>query len=180
MIIYNVLCGIGAGLTFQTTLISLQSAVDRKEMAVITAVRNFFRAIDGIAGLTIAGAILNNTFLHKFARRGIPRDVSDAIMANPVAVQSSKVIRSALTASQVEAVFSSYMQGIQNLFRFCIPASGLSFLVSCFLIGQQELSREDDEEQKAAAKKWLDERKARVKRDGATVTVVEADKSTEP
>lgn len=33
MIVFNVLCGIGAGSTFQTTLVSLQSAVDRDDMA---------------------------------------------------------------------------------------------------------------------------------------------------
>lgn len=38
---FLILTGVGAGNTFQTTLVAIQAACDRKEMAAATAVRNF-------------------------------------------------------------------------------------------------------------------------------------------
>ncbi|CAK7223865.1 hypothetical protein SEUCBS140593_005377 [Sporothrix eucalyptigena] len=58
---YQILNGIGAGQTFQTSLIAIQASVKRHEMAVATATRNFLRLLGGTISLAACAAILNNT-----------------------------------------------------------------------------------------------------------------------
>ncbi|KAH9940252.1 efflux pump antibiotic resistance protein [Amylocystis lapponica] len=152
LVLYSIMCGAGAGATFQTTLVSLQGAVARREMAVATAVRNFFRAVGGIAGLAVAGAVLNNTLEREFATHGIPRGAADAIIADPLAIRG-------LAQAQAQAVLAGYMQGLRNVFRLCIPAAGLSLFAAFFLIAHQDLTREDDEARKLQAQVWLESRK---------------------
>jgi hypothetical protein len=59
---YQILSGIGAGQTFQTSLIAIQASVERKDMAVATGTRNFLRLFGGTVALAACAAILNNTF----------------------------------------------------------------------------------------------------------------------
>lgn len=58
---YQILSGIGSGQTLQTNLVAVQANVQRKEMAVATATRNFLRLLGGTIALSACGAILNNT-----------------------------------------------------------------------------------------------------------------------
>ncbi|PYH98952.1 MFS general substrate transporter [Aspergillus ellipticus CBS 707.79] len=57
---YAVLIGVGAGNTLQPSLIAIQAGVDRRDMATVTAFRNFTRNLGGTLGLAIAGTIINN------------------------------------------------------------------------------------------------------------------------
>jgi hypothetical protein len=58
---YQILSGVGAGQTFQTSLVAIQAAVKRNEMAVATGARNFLRLLGGTIALAAASAILNNS-----------------------------------------------------------------------------------------------------------------------
>jgi hypothetical protein len=42
---YQVIIGVGAGQTFQTSLMAIQAAVSRKDMATVTGMRNFMRML---------------------------------------------------------------------------------------------------------------------------------------
>lgn len=67
---YQMLSGIGAGQTFQTSLIAIQASVKRSEMAVATGMRNFLRMLGGTVALAACAAILNNT------AKSVPSQVS--------------------------------------------------------------------------------------------------------
>lgn len=58
---YQILSGVGAGQTFQTSLVAIQASVVRKDMAVATGTRNFVRLLGGTVALAGCAAILNNT-----------------------------------------------------------------------------------------------------------------------
>jgi hypothetical protein len=58
---YQILSGVDAGQTFQTSLVAIQAAVKRNEMAVATGRRNFLRLLGGTIALAAASAILNNS-----------------------------------------------------------------------------------------------------------------------
>lgn len=58
---YQILSGVGAGQTFQTSLIAIQASVVREDMAVATGLRNFLRLLGGTVALAGCAAILNNT-----------------------------------------------------------------------------------------------------------------------
>ena len=40
MVVYMLLAGVGAGQTLQTTVVAAQASVPRRDMSVVTAVRN--------------------------------------------------------------------------------------------------------------------------------------------
>ena len=61
MIGYQILAGVGAGSTLQPGLVSMQAAVKREEMAVVTSLRNFLRILGGALALAACSALLNNT-----------------------------------------------------------------------------------------------------------------------
>jgi hypothetical protein len=48
---YLIIEGVGIGLTFQTTLVAAQATSAKKDRAVVTGARNFFRTIGGAFGL---------------------------------------------------------------------------------------------------------------------------------
>ncbi|PWN99155.1 multidrug resistance protein fnx1, partial [Tilletiopsis washingtonensis] len=58
---YSLLAGVGVGATLQPSLIAIQGAVPRKEMAAVTATRNFVRNLGGALGLALAGTVLNKS-----------------------------------------------------------------------------------------------------------------------
>lgn len=57
---YQILSGFGSGQTLQTTLVALQAAVHRKEMAVVTGARNFLRMMGSTLAVAASAAIVNN------------------------------------------------------------------------------------------------------------------------
>lgn len=57
---YQILSGFGSGQTLQTTLVALQAAVQRKEMAVVTGARNFLRMMGSTLAVAASAAIVNN------------------------------------------------------------------------------------------------------------------------
>lgn len=62
---YQVLSAFGSGQTLQTGLIAMQANVERKDMAVVTATRNFLRLLGGTVALAACSAILNNTVRYR-------------------------------------------------------------------------------------------------------------------
>ncbi|KAH7317516.1 major facilitator superfamily domain-containing protein [Rhizoctonia solani] len=53
---FSVFAGVGIGQTLQPSLIAVQAAVDRKDMAVTTTARSFLHNLGGVVGLTISGS----------------------------------------------------------------------------------------------------------------------------
>lgn len=60
LIVYQLLTGLGSGQTLQITLVAVQAALPRHEMAVATASRNFLRMIGSTVAIAATGAIMNN------------------------------------------------------------------------------------------------------------------------
>ena len=58
---YQILAGVGAGNTLQTGLVSMQAAVRREVMAVVTSMRNILRLLGRTASLAASTAIVNTT-----------------------------------------------------------------------------------------------------------------------
>lgn len=73
---YQVLSGFGSGQTTQTSLVAIQAAVKRNEMAVVTGARNYLRMLGSTLAVAVSATIVNNvvryvhaTFAGLFATR---------------------------------------------------------------------------------------------------------------
>ncbi|KAE9369700.1 putative tetracycline efflux protein [Stipitochalara longipes BDJ] len=147
---YQMLSGIGAGQTFQTSLIAIQASVKRSEMAVATGMRNFLRMLGGTVALAACAAILNNTAKTELVSV-LPYDTIQAIIADPTRITSGKL---GLTVPQQSAALLAYSHGIRNIFYFMIPCCCISFFLTVFLVKAHPLRREDDAKLQEAGKEW--------------------------
>lgn len=101
---YQVIVGVGAGQTFQTSLIAIQASVERKDMATATGLRNFLRQMGGTIALAACNSIVNNC-----VRRNLSGILSgtayQAILEDPTRAMSL-----GLSASELSAVTDAYCE----------------------------------------------------------------------
>ncbi|TIC03233.1 MFS general substrate transporter [Wallemia mellicola] len=147
---YSIIAGIGAGNTFQTTLISVQAAVKRQDMAVATGGRNFLRMLGGVMSLAFCDTILRNTLQKGLSKMGQTDEIIAAITSNPID------IKNIVSEDQVIATLGMYCNGVHNIFAMLTATSGCAFLLS-FLIKQYSLERDDEKQLKEEGKKFVEE-----------------------
>jgi signal transduction histidine kinase len=69
--------------------------------------------------------------------------------------------RSTVDAATLEQIVEGYRRGFRLVFIVLVCLSGLAFLLVAFLMVNYSLNREDDAELKDAARKFLEEKKAK-------------------
>ncbi|PSR76213.1 major facilitator superfamily domain-containing protein [Coniella lustricola] len=163
---YQILSGIGAGQTFQTSLVAIQASVARADMAVATGTRNFLRLLGGTVALAACAAILNNTA--KADLQGIVSSTTiSEIISDPTQISAGTL---GLTAAHTSAAIMAYSKshrpnevllgsshsphGIRNIYYFMIPCCAISFFVTLCLVKGHSLRREDDARLQEEGKKW--------------------------
>ncbi|CDZ98057.1 Tetracycline resistance protein TetB/drug resistance transporter [Phaffia rhodozyma] len=148
---YQILCGAGAGQTFQTGLIAVQAAVSRSEMAVVTATRNFVRLLGGTIALAVCQALLNNAVRNSLTGSSlISSSEISTITSNPTKINDLD-----LSPEQVAFALKAYVQGLRHIWYFCIPCAGLSFFLVVFCVKHHSLTRADDVERKQEGHAWM-------------------------
>ncbi|KAG8718188.1 hypothetical protein FRC09_013041 [Ceratobasidium sp. 395] len=151
---YSLIVGLGVGQTFQPSLVAIQGAVERREMAVITSVRMFVRNLGGTIGLAITGTVVNVIFRKHLQTLNLPPDVYATIIDNPI------LARSTVDAATLEQIVEGYRQGFRVVFIILVSVSGLALLLAGGLMVNYTLNRDDDAELKAAGRKFIQEKKA--------------------
>ncbi|RUS14650.1 MFS general substrate transporter, partial [Endogone sp. FLAS-F59071] len=139
-VFYLLIIGMGTGATMQNTLIAAQSAVEKKDMAVVTAIRNFWRTIGGVFGLAVCGAILNNTVTGALASLlppGTDPSTIAALVADPIQIHNA----TRFGVSEQEGLVDAYVTSLKIIFRTWIGYAGLATLCG-FGIKQFELRKE--------------------------------------
>ncbi|TIC27226.1 putative MFS drug transporter [Wallemia mellicola] len=159
---YSILTGFGVGLTLQASLVGVQAAVERKDMAVITSVRNFVRNLGGTLGLAISGTTLNTVFRSRMLANGLSESLIKTLINNP------EEGRNNLDEDTTDLVISGYRQGFRIIFLTCAGLGGLSFILAFLLMPQISLDRDDDQKLKDEGRKWVEEgkNKKRMKKEG--------------
>lgn len=99
---YQILVGIGAGQTFQTSLIAIQASVERKDMATATGLRNFLRMLGGTIALTVCSTIINNVVGTQLRSAGLSDDLLREVLNDPTMLSDN------LSAGQRAAVLAAY------------------------------------------------------------------------
>lgn len=151
---YQVLIGVGAGQTFQTSLIAIQASVARKDMATATGCRNFLRMLGGTVALAACTSILNNIARNRINDIGLEASIVDQIISAPTELGHLN-----LSDAQMVAIREAYAKGINGCFYLSIPMAGLSFFITVFFIKRVSLKRDDEDQLKAEAKAWVEDRK---------------------
>ncbi|KAJ5273509.1 hypothetical protein N7478_008634 [Penicillium angulare] len=158
---YGILSGVGVGNTLQPALIAVQAGVERKDMAFVTAFRNFVRNLGGTLGLAIAGTILNNIISSSISPLDLSASDSRSLLSSPstfLAKQSPE------NAAHIRSVLTpAYRRGFRIIFLVGACLSAFAFVLAFWLIPQLGLNKPDDtalkEEGKRRAQKKADEEK---------------------
>ncbi|KZS98700.1 MFS general substrate transporter [Sistotremastrum niveocremeum HHB9708] len=149
IVVFLLLAGIGTGQTLQTTLVAAQASLPRKDMAVVTGLRNFVRLLGGAIALAVCQSIVNNTVSVHLKGQGFSLAMIRQITANPTEGVAS-------ASGDAKAIIqSAFALGVRNVFLFCAPCTGLAFFAVFFLIKRHNLQRDDDAELKARGKEWI-------------------------
>jgi hypothetical protein len=167
--------GVGAGFTFQTSILAAQAAVPRHEMAVVTGVRNFVRLLGSTLALAIAGALVNNALRSALRPLGLTAEQVDALLDDPTVINSPTFLHT-ISADQRAAIIAGYTRGFHHVFYLTVACVCVAWLSGVFLIGHHDLKRADDEKLKEESKQRLAERKLKGK-EGAGVDVEKGQES---
>ncbi|KAJ7082899.1 MFS drug transporter [Mycena belliarum] len=146
---YSLLTGIGVGQTFQPSLVAVQGALDRKDMAVVTAMRSFARNIGGTIGLAVTGTIVNGVLSSYVSKLDISPELRQSIIDNPVAA------RSVLSPEALSRVIAGYHAGFRTTFIILASMAAFSFFVAFALMTHLDLHREDDAKLKAEGEAFV-------------------------
>ncbi|KAG0204545.1 hypothetical protein BGX28_003551 [Mortierella sp. GBA30] len=126
---FLLIVGLGIGLILQTCMLAAQAAVEKEDMAVVTALCGFMNSIGGGIGIAMCSALFNNHLTANFEKLPV-----DALM-----VIAQFNIAESITAVQdlpgpVKAlVIGAYVDTFQFIFKCITPIACCAFLLSLFI-----------------------------------------------
>ncbi|KAE9398876.1 MFS general substrate transporter [Gymnopus androsaceus JB14] len=157
MVVLMLLAGMGAGATMQTTTVAAQASVSRKDMAVVSAVRNFLRMLGGALALPASAALLNNAMRKSMESLSLSSSTISSVIDDPSLLQnmtSSSEI--GISASQASYILSNgYNKGFKDVFYLNASLTTLAFITAVVMIKHKELLRGDEDKLKMEAKEAL-------------------------
>ncbi|KAL1747378.1 major facilitator superfamily domain-containing protein [Schizophyllum fasciatum] len=133
-IVYMIIAGCGTGMTLQTTTVAAQASVERQDVSVVTAFRNFVRLLGGTLSVTVGSAIINNS-MQSYAAHSLhlPQPIIDRILRNPLLLSTPH--GSGLTASQASSLLEhGYTMGYRVVFIVNACLAAVATLAALFLV----------------------------------------------
>ncbi|BCR87150.1 putative MFS drug transporter [Aspergillus chevalieri] len=160
---YGILTGVGVGNTLQPALIAVQAGVERREMAVVTAFRNFVRNLGGTLGLAIAGTIINNLISSSISSLGLSSAETRSFLASPTNYLSKLPADEAEHARSL--IIPAYRKGFRIIFIIGAALSAFAFVLAVVLMPQVALNRDDDKKLKEEGRQRIEAAKEKGNRD---------------
>ncbi|KAJ3853512.1 major facilitator superfamily domain-containing protein [Lentinula lateritia] len=164
MVVLMLLTGFGNGMTMQTTTVAAQASVARKDMSIVTAVRNFVRMLGGAIALPVASSLLNNAIRDFMKNLGFPLSTISPVIDKPSLLNNPSAISSlSISPSQAADILSKgYIKGFRDVFLLNAAMSATATLVSVVMIKHKELLRGDEERLRKEAAEALQTAKTKL------------------
>ncbi|KAJ3934498.1 MAG: MFS general substrate transporter [Lentinula lateritia] len=154
MVVLMLLVGCGSGLTLATTTVAVQASVERKDMSVVTAFRNFVRSLGAAFSLSVASSVVNNSLLASMIEISLSPSTITTILNDPSILARASSI--GLPDEQALHVLEhGYEAGFKKFFIINASLGVMATIVSATMVKHKELSRDDDEKLKSEAKAGL-------------------------
>ncbi|KAF9963858.1 hypothetical protein BGZ65_009151 [Modicella reniformis] len=126
---FLLIVGLGIGLILQTVMLAAQAAVDKDDMAIVTALCGFFNSIGGGIGIAMCSALFNNHLTGRF--KTFPLDVLAVSMKYNIAESITAVQE--LPPEVKRLVIEAYVDTFQFIFKCITPIACAAFLLSLFV-----------------------------------------------
>ncbi|THG98438.1 hypothetical protein EW026_g3754 [Hermanssonia centrifuga] len=160
LVFFMLLTGTGGGQTLQTTTVAAQASVTRRDMSVVTAVRNFVRLLGGTMALAIGSTIINNSLRHSMNTLGLSTIAINKIVDNPTVLGSrlsdtTDDTLQLLGVSRADAdhILDGYNNGFRIVFILNATLAAIATITSIVMIRHKELTRGDEEQLREQALK---------------------------
>ncbi len=128
---YMVVLGLGLGMVMQVLVLTVQNAVDRRDLGTATGAATFLRSMGGSFGVALFGAVLSNRLAANLADLlpggRLPAGISESTLRG-----SPKVILS-LPAAVRDPVIDAFARSIDTVFLAAVPIALLGFALTLFL-----------------------------------------------
>lgn len=126
---FLLIVGFGIGLILQTCMLAAQAAVEKEDMAVVTALCGFMNSIGGGIGIAMCSALFNNHLTSKFllfSQEAMMVIVEHNIAESITAVQE-------LPEPVKTLVIGAYVDTFQFIFKCITPIACAAFVMSLFI-----------------------------------------------
>ncbi|KAI1858535.1 uncharacterized protein JN550_012582 [Neoarthrinium moseri] len=145
IIVYQIVAGIGVGPNFQSPLISLQSSVERRDIAAATSAFGFIRQLSTSISVVIGGVIFQNEMEKQYPslRESLGPELASQLSGSSAG--GSVGVVAALKGREGEIARGAYWTSLQTMFILYTAVSGFGLLLSPF-IGQRTLDKEHKEQ----------------------------------
>ena len=134
---YEIIGGIGLGLSAQLAVIVCQQVVEPSDLATASGLALFFQFMGGAVFLTVAQALFQNKLVHSLAKN-VP-----GVSPNDVISAGATGLRSVLSQQQLDGGVQSYLEGLRDAYILSIVLSGMGVVVgvACLFFDRRKLDR---------------------------------------
>ncbi|KAF9438254.1 hypothetical protein BGZ76_008987 [Entomortierella beljakovae] len=116
-------CGLGIGPLFPCLIVAIQASVERKDIATVSALHNFFRMTGSGFGVAINGALYQNHIRSSLNSGYFPQDVADLAISS-----AQKIID--IPIEYRGLVEEIYLNSMKIVFKATIPMAVIMFLLT--------------------------------------------------
>ncbi|KAF8937287.1 major facilitator superfamily domain-containing protein [Dissophora ornata] len=116
-------CGCGIGQLFPCLIVAIQASVERKDLATVSTLNNFFRMTGSGFGVAINGALFQNHLNNALAESGVPQEWSDLAKSS-----AQKIVD--IPAEYRGTVEDIYLESMRTVFKALIPMSAMMFVLT--------------------------------------------------
>ncbi|KAI0688463.1 major facilitator superfamily domain-containing protein [Cytidiella melzeri] len=160
IVFFMLLTGTGAGQTLQTTTVAAQASVSRRDMSVVTAVRNFVRLLGGTFALAIGSTIINNALRHSMKQLNLSASAISTVIDDPTTIggilagrNDDTMLSLGISKQQASHILGGYNSGFRAVFIMNATLAAIATIVSIVMIRHKNLERDDEAELRAKAEK---------------------------
>lgn len=125
---YQIIGGIGTGLTIQIPIIVGQAVVPASDVSSVSALALFFQSMAAALFISVSQSLFANRLI-KAVKQNV-QGLDPAIVVGTGATELRKVF----SAAQLAGVIESFMAGLQDAFTLAIAVGGVAVLVSVAVV----------------------------------------------
>ncbi|MGP3959351.1 MDR family MFS transporter [Nonomuraea sp. 3N208] len=128
--VYIAVLGLGMGFLMQTTLLIAQNSVEQRDLGVSSSATTFFRSIGGSFGVSLFGAVFNNTFQSELTARFGAR-AAEGIVAGGGRMDPAALAQ--LSSAERTGMLESLATSISGVFWWAIAFAVVVPVLAAFI-----------------------------------------------
>jgi len=128
---YQVICGLGIGVGFQTGVLVVQNVIPLDWIPVATAAVQFFQSMGGAIFIAVAQSLFQNGLANEIEKNA--PGLRPEIFINSGVSQVRQILAQLRAEQFTDAVLTAYLVGLRHTYYMATALAGMAFIVSGFL-----------------------------------------------